>query len=236
MFEQSWDAAAIGRKVQRIRALLPKAEVAGITHYDNLNPEEIGSERSILSVLLFERPGFSLLRFPLTGRTDEEVGVELGAQVGALEDVRCVMTLFSRQRRDIEAILTRAQRQWKDIPVLGASAGMRELFQLDDTLGYVFDAQGCDSDALLAVAFHGAQPAVRPSCSARLPGTSRHIGSFVRRPCSSGRSGTVGCNAGLPEAASAGYCHQSNGTGAGADPLSSCDDVQCADCGGIHFE
>ena len=157
MFEQNWDTGKIEKKVEQIRTQLPKAEIAGITHYDNVDAADYQRESTILTFLLFERPSFSLLSLPLDAQREEEIGLELGRQLSAIQHVRCVLTLFSRQRRDIEAILRQAGQRLDNIPMLGATAGMEEVFLTDHGNSFVFDEKGCHPDLLLAVVFHGSE-------------------------------------------------------------------------------
>jgi hypothetical protein len=157
IFEQNWDTEKIGKKVEQIRTQLPKSQVVGITHYDNVDAADYQRESTILTFILFEHPAFSLLSLPLDARSEEEIGLELGRQLSAIQHVRCVLTLFSRQRRDIEAILRQAGQRLDNVPMLGATAGMEEVFLTDHGNSFVFDEKGCHPDLLLAVVFHGSE-------------------------------------------------------------------------------
>ena len=161
IFEQNWDVEKIRAKTDRVRAMLPKAEVVGTTHYDDMAQIEAHEERSVFTFMFFETCAFSVCRIPLTDQTDADVGAALGREIEARTDVRCAMTLFAKTDRNIEAMLAAARIA--DMPVFGATALVERAFRAESGLGVVFDADGWYGDTLLAVLFHGADLHVRAS-------------------------------------------------------------------------
>ena len=160
IFEQNWDVDKINRKLALIRETLPKVEIVGCTHYDDMQQIERGEERSILSFLFFEDCAFSVVRFSLTGNNDERTGILLGREISGRKDVRCVMALISKRHHDIESVLRAAD---SPVPVFGATALVKSAFHLDAGTSYVLDADGCHQDTLTAVIFHGANLNVKAS-------------------------------------------------------------------------
>ena len=161
IFEQNWDTGRIHEKTALIQSVLPKAEIAGITHYDDMEQLDLSEEHAVLSFLFFEKPAFSLCRIPLTGQSDEAVGAALGRAVNDLDHARCVMTLFAKVNRNVEAILSAAHIA--DLPIFGAVALVQNAFSEQSSPGYVFDGEACYQDTLMAVIFHGADLQVRAS-------------------------------------------------------------------------
>lgn len=160
IFEQNWDAEKINAKLALIRETLPKVEIVGCTHYDDMGQIGQSEERSILSFLFFEEGGFSLFRRSLAGQTEQRVGALLKREIEAREDVRCVMTLVSKSRHDIEKILRAANPA---VPVFGATALVQGAFRDSPNDAYAFDTDGCYTETFLAVIFHGAKLRVRAS-------------------------------------------------------------------------
>ena len=126
LFEQNWDAEKINEKLSLIRETLPKAEIVGCTHYDDMGQIEQPEERSILSFLFFEESAFSVFRCPLAGKTERLVGDLLRREMEARQDVRYVMTLVSKSRHDIEKILRAAN---PSVPAFGATALLQRPFR-----------------------------------------------------------------------------------------------------------
>lgn len=160
IFEQNWDTERIHRKLALIRETLPKAEIVGCTHYDDMRQVEAPEERSILSFLFFEESGFSVLRCSLAGKTEQYVGNLLRRETDARADVRCAMALVSKSRHDIEKILRAAN---PSVPVFGETALLKGAFHDTSREGYVFDTDGCYTETFLAVIFHGEKLRVKAS-------------------------------------------------------------------------
>ena len=160
LFEQNWDAEKINEKLSLIRETLPKAEIVGCTHYDDMGQIEQPEERSILSFLFFEESAFSVFRCPLAGKTERLVGDLLRREMEARQDVRCVMTLVSKSRHDIEKILRAAN---PSVPAFGATALLQRPFRGLSGEGYAFDTDGCYTETFIAVIFHGAKLRVKAS-------------------------------------------------------------------------
>ena len=160
IFEQNWDAEKINGKLALIRETLPKAEIVGCTHYDDMRQVERPEERSILSFLFFEESDFSIFRCSLAGKTEQCVGNLLKREMNAREDVRCVMALVSKSSHDIEKILKTANPA---VPAFGATALMRGAFRSPTQEGYVFDTDCCYTETFLAVIFYGAKLRVKAS-------------------------------------------------------------------------
>ena len=160
IFEQNWDAGKINAKLALIRETLPKVEIVGCTHYDDMEQIEGTEERSILSFLFFQESAFSVFRCPLAGKTEERVGALLKREMDALADVRCVMTLVAKSRHDIEKILRAAN---PPVPAFGSTALLQSAFHNTLQSAYVFDTDGCYTETFFAVIFHGAKLRVRAS-------------------------------------------------------------------------
>ena len=160
LFEQNWNEEKINGKLALIRETLPKVEIVGCTHCDDMSQIGRPKERSILSFLFFEESAFSAFRLSLAGKTELSVGALLKREIDAHEDVRCVMTLLAKSRHDIERILRAAN---PPVPVFGATALFQGAFDNPQKEGYVFDTNGCYQETLIAVIFHGAKLRVRTS-------------------------------------------------------------------------
>lgn len=129
MMEQSWDEERIREKVSLIGEVLPKAEIAGVTHYDSFSEQESQYEKTLLSFLFFENPAFSIACIDMTGKRDSDTGSELGQLMQEEQDVKCVMTLFSKTRQDVDRIFSMADLG--DVPVFGADASVQNAFEKD---------------------------------------------------------------------------------------------------------
>ena len=160
IFEQNWDTEKIKRKLALIRETLPKAEIVGCTHYDDMRQIEEAEERSILSFLFFEDSAFSVFRCPLSGKTEQSVGNLLRREINACENARCVMTLVSKSRHDIEKILRAAN---PSVPAFGATALLQSPFHGLAGEGYALDTEGCYRETFIAVIFHGENLRVKAS-------------------------------------------------------------------------
>lgn len=160
VFEQNWDAEKINRKLAIIRETLPKVEIVGCTHCDDMGQTEQPEERSVLSFLFFEESSFSVFRCSLAGKTEQCVGNLLRREMDACQDVRCVMALVSKSRHDIEKILRTAN---PSVPVFGATALVQNAFYHPQEESYAFDTEGCYAEAFVAVIFRGAKLRVKAS-------------------------------------------------------------------------
>ena len=159
-FEMNWDAGEILRKVRAVRQALPKVEIAGVTHYEQIFQGEIPGNHTMFTFLFFDSPAFTAFRLPMEGRTDGQLAEELKARLQSLSDLKGVMTWFAQDSRNVDRLLKLANLG--DVPVFGASAGTSDLHS-DGSVNYVFDGDGVYRDALLAVAFHGADLRVEAS-------------------------------------------------------------------------
>ena len=160
MMEQNWDRDRIKEKTDAIRRKLPKAEIAGVTHFDALVDGTEVPNNTILSFLFFESPAFTVFRIGLAGREENEIGEELGRLFKSVSAPRCLMTFFADRNRDIAEILNTAGPQF---PVFGATAGIDTFFINGEGEGLVFDQDAVWENTLLAVLFHGEQLHVRAS-------------------------------------------------------------------------
>ena len=137
-----------------MKSLLPKVEIAGITHFDGLARGE-GQSNTIFTFLFFETAGFAIRRFDMAGKSDEEAGAMVGQVLDTMEDVRCVMTLFAKDLRDVGMILETAGKNLPDIPMFGGDAARSSFYGDVEDASYIFDETGCYWDTLLAVIFYG---------------------------------------------------------------------------------
>ena len=64
ILEQNWNADLIQQKTKLVKSLLPKVEIAGITHFDGLARGE-GQSNTIFTFLFFETAGFAIRRFDM---------------------------------------------------------------------------------------------------------------------------------------------------------------------------
>lgn len=162
VFEQNWNTGLIRQKTELVKSALPKAEIAGITHFDGLARGD-GESNSIFTFLFFETASFRVCRFDMNGKSDAEVGAMVNRALGAMEDVRCVMTLFAKDLRDVGLILETAGKNLPDVPMFGGDAARSSLYGDASDASYVFDEAGCYRDTLLAVIFHGKNLHVKAS-------------------------------------------------------------------------
>ena len=160
IFEQNWDTEKISGKLALIRETLPKVEIVGCTHCDDMGQVEQPEEHSVLSFLFFEETAFSVFRCSLIGQTEQSVGSLLKREINAHRDTRCVMTLISKSYHDIEKILRAAH---PPVPLFGLTALIRDAFHSRTEKGYAFDTDGCYEETLIAVIFHGAKLRVKAS-------------------------------------------------------------------------
>ena len=170
VFEQNWDEEELARQLRLIREAVPKAEVAGATHYSDSYEEMVAPppgeppQYATLSFLFFERPAFSLCRLPLHGLSDAEAGGALNAALRAREDCKGAMVLIAEVGRNVDALLAAASENAADVPLFGATAGLYRHAR-ENGRSYVFDLDGPAGDTLLAVLFHGDALRVKASYS-----------------------------------------------------------------------
>ncbi|MBR1744010.1 MAG: hypothetical protein IJ733_19530, partial [Lachnospiraceae bacterium] len=74
VLEQNWDTEEIKRKVHLIKKYIPKAEIVGISHYDESTWGVELKKKSVLNFLFFEEPAFTVLKIPMKVKTEEEIG------------------------------------------------------------------------------------------------------------------------------------------------------------------
>ena len=158
VLEQNWDAETIREKTALIRKILPKAEIVGVTHFENIlySPNGIGLDHekennTILSFVFFDNPAFHIERFDLREQ-ETSIAAEVKARFEKTPERRCLMTFFSGAPKDIGRILREAAL---NVPVVGATAGVENFFSTGAGSSFVFDAYGIYTDTLLAVLFHG---------------------------------------------------------------------------------
>lgn len=170
MMEQNWDEGSIRFKTEMIRDRLPAVEIAGVTHYDGIvlgtdapdaDIQPIMGNNSILSFLFFRARSFTLRFFELG--EEEAVGHQLNRFISAFPDAGGLFACFAGEPLDIGRILRIAEDGGLDIPVVGATASVDELFATAQGKSYVFGNEGVRSDTLMAVLFHGPELHVRCS-------------------------------------------------------------------------
>ena len=164
MLEQGWDKPLIESKTAMIMKRLPKVQIAGATHFDDLMLlDGPVPDNCILSFMFFENTAFEIGRFELDGACEEETGNRLGQLIGRHDDPRCMMTLISGMPLDIEKLLAAAENGREDIPVFGATAGLDSLILEDGARSFVIDCDGAHESALVAVIFYGRDLHVKAS-------------------------------------------------------------------------
>ena len=96
MLEQCWDRACIESRIAAVKSRLPKAQIAGATHFDDLQVMDGPvPDNCILTFMFFENPAFEIGRFELGGAAEEETGRKLGQMIARSDDPKCMMTLVS---------------------------------------------------------------------------------------------------------------------------------------------
>ena len=170
IMEQNWDEDSIRLKTDMIRHALPGVEIAGVTHYDGIvqgmeapddDIQPIIGNNSVLSFLFFRAHSFTLRFFELG--EEEAVGHRLKRFMGGFPDARGLFACFACGPLDIGCILRIAEDGSPDIPVVGATASVDELFSTAQGKSYVFGNEGIHSNTLMAVLFHGPELHVRSS-------------------------------------------------------------------------
>ena len=126
VLEQSWARERIEEKIRLIQRILPKAEIVGVTHNDSVADNK--AEETRLSFLFFGQAAFDIRRISLTGKSDWEIGKELGRGLCDLPNLRGVMTLFAKRQRDIGEIVETAAKGLGEIPFFGAYAAAESPF------------------------------------------------------------------------------------------------------------
>lgn len=163
VIDQNWDTGLMKEKILQIKKILPKAEIAGVTHYESLSETGYGaSNNCILSFMFFENPAFSIHRLELNGLKDTEAGEAIGSIIRACSAPKCLMTFFSCLPRDISMMLDTAERDNPDIPIFGVQAGVKLLFTEAPDSSYVYDSEGIYNETLLMVLFYGENLHVMP--------------------------------------------------------------------------
>jgi response regulator RpfG family c-di-GMP phosphodiesterase len=164
MLEQGWDKTVINRKISMVRAGLPKVQIVGATHFDNmLVLGGTAPNNTILTFMFFENPAVEIGRFELSGITEDEAGRELGQMLSRDDTPKCLMTLISGKPLDVERMLEAAEEGNPDIPVFGAAAGLDTLILHEGAVSYVIDDDGVHENSLLAVLFCGKNLHIRAS-------------------------------------------------------------------------
>lgn len=167
VLEHNWDTEELDRHRRMVCELLPKAEVMGATHFDDLSPlwgEDTGvAHCAMFTFFFFEHPAFSLCRCPIDGLSDAEAGRALGDEICAMPDCKGAILLLSEVWRNADLILNSAGRGAAEgVPIFGATAA-RFTDSWGDNLGYVFDRDGVYSDTALLTLFHGETVRVKVS-------------------------------------------------------------------------
>ena len=162
IFEQNWDVECIHAKTALAKNILKNIEIVGITHFDGLGPES-KTNNSVFTFLIFEKPSFTVFRFPMEGKTDVEAGTVVRDTLQEIPNLRCVMTLIEKSKRDTGLLLEIAASDLPNVPMFGADAGIENVFGEAVDASYVFDAERCYRNTLLAIAFCGVNLHVKAS-------------------------------------------------------------------------
>ncbi|MBP5292081.1 MAG: HD domain-containing protein, partial [Lachnospiraceae bacterium] len=116
---------------------------------------------TILTFVFFRAHSFSLRFFELG--QEEAVGHQLKDFIGSFPHARGLFACFAGGPLDIGHILRIAESGDHDIPIVGATASVDELFENAQGKSYVFGNEGIHSNTLMAVLFHGSELHVRCS-------------------------------------------------------------------------
>ena len=168
IMEQNWDENSIRSKTEMIREKLPRAEIAGLTHYDKIvdgmeGPLEdfhpVIPNNTILSFFFFKRPAFTIRFYKVT--EEESLGKQLNQFIKETPSVKGLFASFTAEPLDIHRVLETAQADGLDIPVFGATASVDELFSTAQGRSFVFNSEGIYEQSLLAILFHGSDLYIR---------------------------------------------------------------------------
>ncbi len=160
MLEQNWDKLIITKKVERIKAVLPKVQLVGINHHDDFDSLTgvLQLNNTIFTFMFFERPAFSILRLPFTGIKDEasdpETGRKLNEQLSAIDDLKAVGIFPTCLSGHVNKLLENADRGLGDVPFFGATSSINNCFT-DTPISFIFDETGIYENTVIAVAFYG---------------------------------------------------------------------------------
>ena len=92
MLEQGWDRDVIESKTAMMMKRLPKVQIAGATHFDDLMLlDGPVPNNCILSFMFFDNRAFEIERFELGGACEEETGNRLGQLIGRHDGPKCLM-------------------------------------------------------------------------------------------------------------------------------------------------
>lgn len=162
IMEQNWHAEESRAKAAMVKEFLPKATPIGITHYDETYPDTDVPHNTLLSFMFFASSSLHVQRFDMA-HSDATVGRQLNGWLNAIPDVKGVMVFFAKKDRDISLLLTEGLKGFPDVPAFGSDASHELIFH--DSPGYVFNADGCYENALLAVAFAGKDLRIKADCN-----------------------------------------------------------------------
>ena len=160
MLEQNWDKAIIREKTEAVKRILPKVQIVGVNHHDDLD-SLMGitqSDNSILTFMFFEHPAFTVIRLPFTGMIDPaddiRSGERLNEQLAAIPDLKAVGVFPTCISGHINILLRNADKGLEDIPFFGATSSINNCFT-DTPISFIFDENGIYERSIMAVAFHG---------------------------------------------------------------------------------
>ena len=160
MLEQNWDKDIIREKTGAIKRILPKVQIVGVNHHDDLD-SLMGitkSNNSILTFMFFEHPAFTVMRSPFMGMIepseDIRAGEQLNEKLAAIPDLKAVGVFPTAISGHINVLLRAADKGLEDIPFFGATSSINNCFT-DTPISFIFDENGIYERSIMAVAFHG---------------------------------------------------------------------------------
>ena len=162
MFEQNWEVSEIKRKTSLIKSALPKAEIAGITHYDEI---VFGGfpNHTVFNFIFFDRPSFDIYVYDALGDRMVQVGRQINETLQKTEALRAVMMFGSWVKDYREDTLLEASKGFEDIPFFGGIAGISTIYARLGGTAYVFDEKGVYEESVIAIVFHGEKLFVKVS-------------------------------------------------------------------------
>ena len=164
IYEQNWNREKIQQKIERVKEILPKAEIVGLNHRNEWNFEEVQRECSILSFLMFEKKAAYICHYDLQELSDSDAGKALNHDIRMRPFTKGVMVFLAELFHNLDDVFEEAEKGAEDIPIFGAPAAASGFFEIGGA-SFVFDSEGCYENHMLAVIFSGEELFLKVSCN-----------------------------------------------------------------------